>query len=1091
WPARGGPAVVDGIVYWGAGIWPSEGIYLYAVDAMTGEVLWCNDSAGGMYMPQPHGGADARSGVSIQGYVVASGDRLIVPTGRAVPAAFRRDTGEFLYFHLQQYGKAGGSDVAATDAAHFIRGHMFDGAGGKLISRFGASPSAMAVAPSTIVYAPGEQIHALDRGNMWTRKQSVDAEGQKTTTTTLAAPRRSIKSPVTPVRCLIVAGDAVAVGGSGRVGVCNMTTKKVLLDAEVDGEPLGLAASGGRLFVSTDTGAIHCFGRAGAAPANATPDSPGPHSAESDVHAAAAEEIVRLTGATEGYCLDLGCGDGSLALALARRTQLRIYAVDDDPANVALARRRLEAAGLYGVRATVHQRDPGHTAYPNYFANLVVSGRSVAGGAGAVPMDEVTRMLRPFGGTACLGKPGAMQTTARGDLAGAGTWTHQYCDPANTSCSTDTIVRGPLGVLWFTDLNFQMPSRHGRGPAPLFDNGRLFVEGVNALRCVDAYNGRSVWEYPLPGILRTYDGEHLMGTSGTSSNFCLGEGALFLRTEGKCLRIDPATGELLGTLPAPAGGDGKPGTWGMIICVGDTLIGTLANTAHLVSYRYGKGDMNLQWTESGLLFAMDATSGRPRWTWQPEHSIRHNAVAVGSGRVYVIDRPMAESDREREVRRGIPDEGASHPDGTLVALDLSDGSVVWSNDESIYGTLLALSEQHNTLLMCYQDWRFKLASEVGGRMTAFDASTGRRRWEAEASYVTRPVIRGRTIYMQPGAWDLLTGEQQDYEFRRTYGCGILAGSVHLSVFRSGTFGYTDFLHPHGTENYGGIRPGCWINAIPAGGLVLMPDATDRCSCSYLIKSSIALQPWGVRPPAISPNGAAARDAVQVALAADAPGATIRYTLDGSSPMETSPRYTTPVTVAETSTLRARAFVRGQPPSEVTEASFTIDPGIVSLGGPDWRVHDSPGASPPASNWEVSDGVATELSNHFKGEAGNSDPLVARPGTYRSYAPGRDLTDGELSLELSSADNDGIGVAFRFGGPGRHYEWAMDAQRGYHRLACKDGDSFRVLARNTGGYQANRWYSLRIVLAGPRITVYLDGEKDLEATDDTLGKGTFA
>ncbi|MGD8240167.1 MAG: DUF1080 domain-containing protein, partial [Armatimonadota bacterium] len=48
-----------------------------------------------------------------------------------------------------------------------------------------------------------------------------------------------------------------------------------------------------------------------------------------------------------------------------------------------------------------------------------------------------------------------------------------------------------------------------------------------------------------------------------------------------------------------------------------------------------------------------------------------------------------------------------------------------------------------------------------------------------------------------------------------------------------------------------------------------------------------------------------------------------------------------------------------------------------------------------------------------------------------------------------------------------------------------------LARNTGGYQANRWYSLRIVLAGPRITVYLDGEKDLEATDDTLGKGTFA
>ena len=35
WPARGGPVVADGTVYFGAGIWPSEGIYLHAVDALT------------------------------------------------------------------------------------------------------------------------------------------------------------------------------------------------------------------------------------------------------------------------------------------------------------------------------------------------------------------------------------------------------------------------------------------------------------------------------------------------------------------------------------------------------------------------------------------------------------------------------------------------------------------------------------------------------------------------------------------------------------------------------------------------------------------------------------------------------------------------------------------------------------------------------------------------------------------------------------------------------------------------------------------------------------------------------------------------
>ena len=59
WPARGGPVVENGIVYYAAGIWPSEGIFIHAVDAHTGTALWCNDSSGTRYMPQPHGGASA------------------------------------------------------------------------------------------------------------------------------------------------------------------------------------------------------------------------------------------------------------------------------------------------------------------------------------------------------------------------------------------------------------------------------------------------------------------------------------------------------------------------------------------------------------------------------------------------------------------------------------------------------------------------------------------------------------------------------------------------------------------------------------------------------------------------------------------------------------------------------------------------------------------------------------------------------------------------------------------------------------------------------------------------------------------------
>ena len=67
------------------------------------------------------------------------------------------------------------------------------------------------------------------------------------------------------------------------------------------------------------------------------------------------------------------------------------------------------------------------------------------------------------------------------------------------------------------------------------------------------------------------------------------------------------------------------------------------------------------------------------------------------------------------------------------------------------------------------------------------------------------------------------------------------GSKNLLMFRSGTLGYHDFTRKAGTENYGGIRPGCWINALPVGGLVLVPDASAGCSCSYQNRSWVALE----------------------------------------------------------------------------------------------------------------------------------------------------------------------------------------------------------------------------------------------------------
>lgn len=826
WPARGGPVVFEDTAYFAAGIWPSEGIYLYALDEATGKVLWCNDKSGSIFMGQPHGGAYAASGVSAQGYLVVNDDQLLVPTGRAVPAAFDRATGKFRYFHLQANTHKGGAATLAIGPYFFNAGFTYEAGSGKVLDPVGAGE--VAAVPEGLILSTSKEVIAYQWADKTKLIKKFELVKYKGLEKLWSVP--GISGGVS----VAVAGRSVVCGGDGRVTVVHRETKKAVWSTEVDGIPHGLAIAQGRLFVSTDKGSLYCFDAANTEKVSIREHPPQAKVyGENSVAAGMAAEIIKKSGVTEGFCVDLGCGDGALAYELAQRTRLQIYAIDADAEKVMQARRKLTTAGLYGVRVTVHQGDPTRTPYPRYFADLVVSGRSAVTGSDR----EVIRLQRPFGGVAVLGKAEALRKTVRGPLEGAGQWTHQYADPANTCCSSDTVVQGPLGMLWFRDTDLDSPSRHGRAPAPLFFEGRLFVEGMHALRAVDAYNGRRLWEYPLPNILTAYHGEHLIGTAATQSNFCVTRDGLYVRTGKSCLRLDPATGKKLGEFASPLAGDGKDVPWGYIACAEGLLFGSLADTRHVVKYAYGKSDMSQLYSESGAFFALDAITGKRLWTYTAKHSIRHNAIAIGGGKVYLIDRPVAVKDLLL-----LGDKDKAHPAGELVALEAATGKELWRSKDNVYGTMLALSSSHDVLLMSYQSTRFKLPSEVGGRLAGFRASTGERRWDIEAKYITRPLINGRTIYAEGGAWDLLTGEKRAFTMKRSYGCGQLAGGANLMVFRSATLGYYDLLSPKGVIDYGGMRPGCWINAIPAGGLVLVPDATSGCQCSYLNQSWIVLQP---------------------------------------------------------------------------------------------------------------------------------------------------------------------------------------------------------------------------------------------------------
>lgn len=779
-----------------------------------------------------------------------------MPTGRAIPAALNRADGTLRYFHLQQNGQEGGSEVAAVGDWHFNGATAFDTATGAatvalakpLSSIASRAPDVrvpavpVAAHPRWFICGSGNQLSAIDRTKRLVVKESLDRKGNRVATRALAPPAWTVALPVPSVQSLIVAGDTIVVGAKDRVLLVDAASAQVVWSHEVCGTAYDLAVLDGWVCVSTDAGRLYCFGANEGRQLELSPEPPR-YPPQDATMAATADEILRRSGITRGYCLDIGCGDGRLAFELARRSALQIYAVDRDPSMVQAARRTLQAAGLYGVRVTVHQADAAGAAYPDYFADLIVSGRSVVEGHEETIRQSAARMQRPYGGTACLGRAGALRTWIRGPLEGAANWTHEYADAGNTLCSRDAWPRSPLAMLWFRDTDLLMPSRHGRGPAPLVAEGRMFVEGLHSLRAQNIYNGTTLWETRLPKSLQAYHQDHLTGVAATGSNMCLAEDRLLLSSGNSCYGFEWHTGRQVSQWQAPHDADGRGGNWGYLSYSDRVIVGSLANEEHLVKESWrsflGKLDMSEMLSESRSLFALDARTGKPKWEYRAQDSIRHNAIAVGNRRVYLIDRPLAEVDRPGQVPlKSTP----QHAPGRLVCLDLETGKALWRNDKDVFGTLLCLSQSHDVLLMAYQPTHFKLDSEVGGRMAAFRASGGQRLWDAQGKYRSRPVVIDRTVYAEPRKWDLLTGKELDFPFSRSYGCGILAGSERLLVYRSATLGYYDLVSGSGTVNYGGIRPGCWVNAIPAGGLVLLADSASWCVCSYLNQATIALQP---------------------------------------------------------------------------------------------------------------------------------------------------------------------------------------------------------------------------------------------------------
>ena len=81
----------------------------------------------------------------------------------------------------------------------------------------------------------------------------------------------------------------------------------------------------------------------------------------------------------------------------------------------------------------------------------------------------------------------------------------------------------------------------------------------------------------------------------------------------------------------------------------------------------------------------------------------------------------------------------------------------------------------------------------------------------------------------------------------------------------------------------------------------------------------------VKTPVFTPPGQRFLTTIEVSISCETSGAIIRYTLDGTDPTESSPMYTTPILIRNTTTIKARAYKTGWEPSLIATATYTYDP----------------------------------------------------------------------------------------------------------------------------------------------------------------------
>jgi len=890
WPARGGVVIKDGILYFANSIWPMMGTFIYALDAQTGKIIWRNEKTGADFIKQPHNNP-AFAGVAPQGAFVISGDDLLIPGGRSVPACFDRINGKMRYYHLAKYGKTGGAFICAVDTVFFNHDrdrmtNMYSLNSGELIVR---RPGKYPLITKDMYYFSGSTVNARSALNpgeiLW--EIEIDASGD-----------------------LIMAGDYLYAGGKNTITKLkpsnNNKKPQKIWQLTIDGQVSRLIAANGYLIAVTDDGKILAFGKEKLDVThfyNHKKTWIPPENINNKVRT-----LLKRADTREGYALFYGIGNGDLLAALALNSNLSLIGVDPDVDKIDKLRRRFDDMGLYGQRISLLQGSLSTVNFPQYFSSLTVveNIKDTDSNPDKDTFEKLFLTARPYDGKIWLsldekqceefitvinnqdaGQPDAeifdegLLLTRNGPLPGSDDWTHQYGNIQNSVKSDDKRVKMPLGLLWFGgNSNMDVLPRHGHGPPEQIVDGRLIIEGMDGISARDVYTGRVLWKTPLDclatfkmyynesysntPLTATYNQRHIPGASGRGTNFNVSNDYVYIIQGTNCQVLDVKTGDVIKNFDLPPTPENSNPDWGFIGLYENYLIAgsefadysgltplsmeekNALDSLSLKKFTDLRDNTNYDLSASKRLIIMNRHTGEVIWQIGSRHGFIHNSIVVFDGKLYCLDKIPAFIEGKME-RRGIE----LPTNFRLLSLDIQDGNVIWEKHEKVFGSWLGYSKENNLLLQATRPSSDMLSGEKGTRMIIYKADNGTELWDKSITYNNPPILHNNRIITDHIALDIFSGEQiqrknpislemQPWTYTRSYGCNYNIASENLLSFRTSAAGFFDLKNDGGVGHFGGFKSGCTSNLIAANGVLNAPDYTRTCQCGYQNQTSLAL-----------------------------------------------------------------------------------------------------------------------------------------------------------------------------------------------------------------------------------------------------------